>query len=108
MNELATASIEVDIDGQQYAANGEGNGGFDAFTAALNDTLKQKGMMLPELLDYTVHIPRGGLSSALTEASISWSIKGSKKMTTRGVHANQVYAAIEATLKMVNRLLHHE
>ena len=61
---------------------------------------------MPELLDYKVHIPRGGHSSALTEASITWSINGVKKTTTRGVHANQVFAAIEATLRMVNRLPH--
>lgn len=106
MGELATADIKVDIKGTSYSGEGEGNGGYDAFTAALNAILKQLGLALPELMDYKVHIPRGGHTNALTEASITWQLVDGSKTTTRGMHANQVFAAIEATLRVVNRLLH--
>jgi (R)-citramalate synthase len=106
-NQQAYADIELEIDGKSYAANGAGNGGFDAFTSAVNSILTELGMQLPELLDYKVHIPRGGQTSALTEASITWQLDGKMKTTTtRGMHANQVFAAIEATLRLLNRLLH--
>lgn len=106
MGELATASIGLAIDGKEYSAEGEGNGGFDAFTAALGRVMAELGLVLPELIDYKVHIPRGGHTNALTEASITWQLQGGGKTTTRGMHANQVFAAIEATLRVVNRLLH--
>ncbi len=106
-NQQAYADIELKIDGKSYGANGTGNGGFDAFTSAVNKILTELDMQLPELLDYKVHIPRGGQTSALTEASITWQLGGKMKTTTtRGMHANQVFAAIEATLRLLNRLLH--
>ena len=108
MGELATASIGLAIDGKEYSAEGEGNGGFDAFTAALGQVMAELGLVLPELIDYKVHIPRGGHTNALTEASITWQLQGWGKTTTRGMHANQVFAAIEATLRVVNRLLHEK
>lgn len=108
MGELATASIGLAIDGKEYSAEGEGNGGFDAFTAALGQVMAELGLVLPELIDYKVHIPRGGHTNALTEASITWQLQGGGKTTTRGMHANQVFAAIEATLRVVNRLLHEK
>ena len=105
-NQQAYADIQLEIDDQSYAATGTGNGGFDAFTSAVNSILTKLNMQLPELLDYKVHIPRGGQTSALTEASITWQLDGKMKTTTRGMHANQVFAAIEATLRLLNRLLH--
>lgn len=106
MNEKATASITVEIDGVSYSAHGEGNGGFDAFTAAINTILAKVDLALPELVDYKVHIPRGGHTNALTEASVTWLLANNSKTTTRGMHANQVFAAIEATLRVLNRILH--
>ncbi len=103
---MASASIDVAFDGKSYTAQGEGNGGFDAFTAALDKAMGEVGLGLPELLDYKVHIPRGGHTSALTETSITWQLPNGSKTTTRGMHANQVFAAIEATLRVVNRQLH--
>lgn len=108
LNELATANIKVNIDGVEHSADGQGNGGFDAFTEALNQIMQQQGLALPELLDYKVHIPRGGHTNALTEASVTWELANGAKTTTRGMHANQVFAAIEATLRVVNRLLHEK
>jgi len=106
MNEQAIANVAVDIDGVVYAAEGRGNGGFDAFTAAISQILAELDLALPELLDYQIHIPRGGHTNALTEASVTWQMPGNAKVTTRGVHANQVFAAVEATLRVLNRLLH--
>ena len=48
-----------------------------------------------------MRIPKGGDTSALTEAIITWQTQG-KTMKTRGVHANQVFAAIQATLRLIN------
>jgi D-citramalate synthase len=106
MNEQATAAITVEIDGVSYSAEGQGNGGFDAFTAAISQILAELDLALPELLDYQVHIPRGGNTNALTEASVTWQLANNAKTTTRGMHANQVFAAVEATLRVLNRLLH--
>ena len=44
-------------------------------------------------------------TSALTEAIISWELDNGNKTSTRGVHANQVYSAINAALRMTNMLL---
>lgn len=102
----ATSNIELEIDDKIMSASGEGNGGFDAFMDALRSLENDLGVELPELVDYKVHIPKGGRSSALTESSITWELSSGKKMTTRSTNANQVYAAILATLRMVNSLLH--
>ncbi|MGB2272163.1 MAG: LeuA family protein, partial [Pseudomonadales bacterium] len=106
IDEQATAAITVEIDGVSYSAEGQGNGGFDAFTAAISQILAELDLALPELLDYQVHIPRGGNTNALTEASVTWQLANNAKITTRGMHANQVFAAVEATLRVLNRLLH--
>lgn len=100
----STASIRVEIDGQLHTASGSGNGGFDAFIAAINQILSHHGLKLPELLDYEVRIPKGGHTSALTECIITWEAGGHLR-TTRGVHVNQVFASVLATLKLINLLL---
>ncbi len=95
--------LSVDIDGQQHSAQGQGNGGYDAFTKALDTVLeKYEDLSRPRLVDYQVHIPKGGRTNALTEAAITWELDSGRKMTTRGVNSNQVFAAIQATLKVIN------
>ncbi len=101
----STASIRVRIQGDTYLATGSGNGGFDAFTSALQKILRRKGVQIPRLADYEVRIPRGGRTDALTECVITWEDEGGG-FKTRGVHANQVFAGINATLRMVNMRLH--
>jgi D-citramalate synthase len=59
----------------------------------------------PELVDYELRIPRGGSTAALTEVLITWH-DDARTFRTRGVHANQVFAGINATLRMLNVLLH--
>ena len=97
----STVSIRLSVDGQCTLASGSGNGGFDAFIAAMQ---KATGMeqLFPELIDYEVRIPKGGKSSALTECIITWKGSQDRNFKTRGVHHNQVFAAIAATMKMLN------
>ena len=92
------------LNGEILKASGSGNGGFDAFIDAVRKILPT-GMTLPELLDYELRIPRGGTTGALTEVSITWK-DGERTFRTRGVNANQVFAGINATLRMLNVLLH--
>ncbi|MCX8049722.1 MAG: 2-isopropylmalate synthase [Methylohalobius sp.] len=100
----STASIRVQIDGELHTATGAGNGGFDAFIDAIRQVLSRYRIKLPELVDYEVRIPKGGHTSALTECIITWEADG-RPRTTRGVHVNQVFASVLATLKLINLLL---
>ena len=100
----STVSIRVELDGEILKASGSGNGGFDAFIDAVRKVLPP-GVTLPELVDYELRIPKGGTTGALTEVSITWK-DGNRSFRTRGVNANQVFAGIEATLRMLNVLLH--
>jgi D-citramalate synthase len=101
----STVSIRVDIDGDIQHATGSGSGGFDAFINALNEVLASKNYVLPTLLDYEVRIPKGGHTDALTECVITWDCN-EQEIKTRGLHSNQVFAGILATLRLVNLQLH--
>jgi D-citramalate synthase len=101
----STASLRVNINGKEHVASGIGNGGFDAFIHAIHKVMKLHDIALPELLDYEVRIPKGGHTSALTECVITWDCGGDIRKT-RGVHANQVFAAVLATLRIINMRLH--
>ena len=61
----------------------------------------------PELTDFEVHIPKGGSSNALTECFITWQV-GQGQLKTRGVHANQVFAGINASLRMLNMIMQQQ
>jgi len=101
----STASIRVNIEGKEYSGSGSGNGGFAAFIDAVSRILETRNFLMPALIDYEVHIPRGGNTSALTECIITWSNDG-KELKTRGVDSNQVLAAVKATLRMINIRMH--
>ena len=105
LNVDSTASIRVAIEGKEYQGSGSGNGGFDAFMDAITQILASRDFTMPQLVDYEVHIPRGGHTDALTECIITWE-SGERDFKTRGVDANQVLAAVKATLRMINLLLH--
>jgi D-citramalate synthase len=62
---------------------------------------------MPILKDYEVHIPRGGKPDALTECIITWQTDV-QDFKTRGIDANQVMAAVKATLRMINIKLQAE
>lgn len=101
----STVSIRVDVQGKKHAASGFGNGGFDAFIDAVNRVMEEYDYRLPKLANYEVRIPKGGHTDALTECVISWEC-GADIRKTRGVHANQVFAAVLAVLKIINIQLH--
>ena len=102
----AEVELSVNIAGRVHSENGTGNGAYDAFTHALDKILEsQTSVRRPRLVDYEVHIPKGGKTDALTEAVITWELENGRKITTRGVHSNQVFAAIQATLKVINVIL---
>ena len=101
----STASVRVSIEGEEYQGSGSGNGGFDAFIDAIQKILETRDFEMPELVDYEVHIPRGGKSTALTECMITWEWQ-EQEFKTRGVDSNQVLAAVKATLRMINVRLH--
>ena len=101
----STASVLVTIDGHEYQSSGAGNGGFDAFMDAIEKILSEKNFVMPLLADYEVHIPRGGNTDALTECIITWQTDD-QEFKTRGVDSNQVLAAVKATLRMINVMLH--
>jgi len=100
------AEVTLQMHDQQFDETGSGNGGYDAFTDALDKILaKHSDIKRPKLVDYQVHIPKGGKTDSLTEASISWKLNNDRLLTTRGVNSNQVYAAIQATLKVINLVM---
>lgn len=107
-DEESEVKLALNINGTDYEDTGHGNGGFSAFMDALQNIMQLLDFKLPELVDYAVRIPNGGKAGALTECTITWDVEGSRgtNLRTRGVYANQVYAAVIATLRMVNTQLH--
>ena len=99
----STATIQARVRGEPRSATGRGNGGFDAFIDAVRRVLPDS-VAFPELIDYEVRIPRGGQTSALTEALVTWN-DGARTFRTRGVHANQVFAGVAATVRMLNVMM---
>jgi len=106
LNGASSVELTVSIDGNNVTASGDGNGDFDAFISALDKILStHTNIDRPRLNDYQVRIPKGGKSNALTEAVITWNMPNNRKMTTRGVNENQVFAAIQATVRMINSII---
>jgi (R)-citramalate synthase len=95
-----TATLLVRYRDKEIHATGSGDGGYDAFMQALKTIEKQLGFKLPKLLDYEVRIPPGGKTDALVETTIKW--EGGMK--TRGVHSDQLAAAIQATEHALNMI----
>ena len=96
------ASIKVNINGTDYAADSTGDGQYDAFVKALRLIYKNHlGKTFPVLANYSVSIPPGGRTDALVQTIITWR-NGDKIIRTRGLDADQTEAAIKATFKMLN------
>lgn len=107
LNLESTASIHLQVGDERYTSSGGGNGGYHAFMMAMKKVLTKLKITHPDLVDYQTKIPRGGKTSALVECIITWN-DGEKTYNTRGVHSDQVVAAVEATMKMLNLHLHAE
>jgi len=105
INLESTASIHVQIHKEKFTASSGGNGGYDAFMNAMKKILNKKRISFPQLIDYETRIPKGGKTSALVDCIITWH-DGNESYRTRGVHSDQVVAAVEATMKMLNLHLH--
>jgi len=97
----STASIRIRVGEEIVLSTGKGNGGFDAFMNAISKVMPKFGITIPRLADFEVRIPRGGMTDALTEATVTWE-EGNRAFKTRGVHSNQVFAAMNATIRMLN------
>lgn len=98
------ASVKVEIDGREYAADATGDGQYDAFVKALRKIYKDKlDRTFPTLANYAVSIPPGGRTDALVQTVITWR-NGDKLMRTLGLDADQSEAAIKATIKMLNMI----
>jgi (R)-citramalate synthase len=96
-----SATIAVQIDGEKFEENAQGDGQFDAFMNALTRVYYKKKMSLPKLIDYAVRIAPGSSSDALCETIITWETD-KKKFITRGLDSDQTVCAIKATQKMLN------
>lgn len=100
------ATLKIEIDEQVYEASASGDGQYDAFVRALRKIYEgQMGKTLPRLLDYSVAIPPGGHTDALVQTTIVWELNGGERsLKTRALDTDQTAAAIQATLKMLNRI----
>ncbi|MBQ2224636.1 MAG: 2-isopropylmalate synthase [Prevotella sp.] len=99
------ASLKVEIDGKEYAADSTGDGQYDAFVKALRKIYKDSlNRTFPLLDNYAVSIPPGGRTDALVQTVITWRKEDGSLLRTRGLDADQTEAAIKATLKMLNMI----
>jgi len=98
-----TATVKLEIDGQEYEQTAPGDGQYHAFSKAVWKIYTLLNKPKPALVDYHVEIPMGGRTDALVQTTISWNFKG-KNFKTRGLDVDQSAAAIKATVKMLNRI----
>lgn len=96
-----SVTIKIEIEGEVFEEQAQGDGQYDAFMNALKKVYKQRKTELPVLTDYAVRIPPGGKSDALCETIITWSY-GEREFKTRGLDSDQTVSAIKATQKMLN------
>ena len=97
-----TATIKLDVDGKEFQQSAAGDGQFDAFVRAVKKIYRENlNRHFPMLTNYIVNIPPGGRTDALVHTTISWEYNG-HQFKTRGLDADQIEAAIQATLKMLN------
>jgi D-citramalate synthase len=95
-----TASVSIEITGNEYQESSSGDGQYDAFMRALRKIYDQLGKPFPTLVDYVVTIPPGGKTDALVETVITW--QNGHEFRTRGLDPDQTTAAIKATVRMLN------
>jgi (R)-citramalate synthase len=100
------AAIRCSYKGEELDAYDYGDGGYDAFMNALKQILVKFKITMPKLVDYSVIIPPGGKTDALVQTTIVWElIESGKTIITRGVNSDQIIAAIDATVKIVNDIV---
>lgn len=100
-----TAVVKLEVKGKVYEAQASGDGQYDAFVRAVRHIFRENLQMeFPWLSDYAVSIPPGGRTDALVQTRIDWDWDG-RTIHTRGLDADQVEAAIKATMKMLNTIV---
>ena len=97
------ATLKIEINGTAYEETATGDGQYDAFVRALRRIYKTLDRPFPMLTNYAVSIPPGGRTDAFVQTIISWRHEG-VDFKTRGLDADQIEAAIQATLKMLNKV----
>ena len=97
-----SASVDILFNKEKISATAKGDGGYDAFMKAVRKALSSVGVTVPKLVEYEIHIPAGGKSDALVEATITWDNGVQTPYNTIGVDSDQIEAAIEATERMLN------
>ena len=73
---------------------------------AIRKCLKKYGLSMPKLLDYQVRIPPGGRTDALVETTITWKCADGRNVVTTGVDPDQLVAAVAATERILNHMIH--
>ncbi|MDR2916980.1 MAG: 2-isopropylmalate synthase [Tannerella sp.] len=99
------ATLKVEIDDKAYEETATGDGQYDAFVRALRKIYKSLNRPFPMLVNYAVSIPPGGRTDAFVQTVITWHHEG-VEFKTRGLDADQIEAAIKATIKMLNKIEH--
>jgi D-citramalate synthase len=97
------ATLKIEIDGQIYEETATGDGQYDAFVRALRKIYEKLVRPFPMLTNYAVSIPPGGRTDAFVQTIITWRHEG-VDFKTRGLDADQIEAAIKATVKMLNKI----
>lgn len=97
------ASVCLTIDKDNYEETSAGDGQYDAFMKCIWKIYEKLNKQYPILTNYSVTIPPGGKTDAIVENIISWDYNG-YEFKTRGVDADQIEAAIIATIKMLNMI----
>ena len=97
------ATIKIVIDDATYEETATGDGQYDAFVRALRKIYKSLDRPFPMLTNYAVSIPPGGRTDAFVQTVITWRHEG-VEFKTRGLDADQIEAAIKATIKMLNKI----
>lgn len=98
---MPSTTLSIEIEGDTYEENAQGDGQFDGFMNALHKIYEKRGAKLPKLVDYVVRIPPGSSSDALCETMITWKTTKNDFVTT-GLDSDQTVSAIKATEKMLN------
>ena len=97
------ATLKLMIDDKTYEETATGDGQYDAFVRALRKIYKSLNRPFPMLVNYAVSIPPGGRTDAFVQTIITWRYNETD-FKTRGLDADQMEAAIKATVKMLNKI----
>lgn len=99
-----TATVKIEIHGTEYQESAVGDGQYDAFVKAVRKIYNERLQHdFPTLLNYAVNIPPGGRTDALVQTAITWNYH-EQEFKTSGLDADQTEAAIQATVKMLNKI----